>query len=76
MAGLLNNRNIETADTEEEAAEGLAEALRMEVEEVERSEGKEEGGGTLRAGRGLRSIASSIGRNFSSARRGSCQLQS
>ena len=32
MVGILNNLNIETAGTEEEAAEGLAEALRMEVE--------------------------------------------
>ena len=40
MAGLLNNLDIETAVTEEEAAEGLAEALRMEVEEEGESEGK------------------------------------
>ena len=49
MAGLLHNLNIETAGTEEEAAEGLAEALRMEVEEDEGREGEEGGGGTLRA---------------------------
>ena len=30
VAGLMNNLDIETAGTEEEAAEGLAEALRME----------------------------------------------
>ena len=34
---------------EEEAAEGLAKALRMEGVEAEGSEGEEEGGGTLRA---------------------------
>ena len=32
VAALLNNRNIETAVTEEEAAEGLVDALEMEVE--------------------------------------------
>ena len=31
MARLLNNVNIETVGTEEEAAEGLAAALEMEV---------------------------------------------
>ena len=49
MAGLFSNLNIETAGTEEEAAEGLAEALRIEVEEEGSSKGEEEGGGTLRA---------------------------
>ena len=49
VAGLLNNLKIETAVTEEEAEEGLAEALKMEVEEDEGSEGEEGGGGTLRA---------------------------
>ena len=48
VAGLLNNLNIETAGTEEEAAEGLAEELRMEVEEEGASKGEEEGGGNLR----------------------------
>ena len=46
--GLLN-LNIEIAGTKEEAAEGLAEALGMEVVEDEGSEGEEEGGGTQRA---------------------------
>ena len=40
MAGLLHNLNIETAGTEEEAAEGLAEALGMEVEEEGAGEGE------------------------------------
>ena len=40
MAGLLNNLNIETAGTEEEAAEIFAEALRMDAEEEGASEGK------------------------------------
>ena len=53
VAGLLNNLNIETAGTEEEASEGLTEALRMEVEEEGASEGEEEGGGTLQALRAL-----------------------
>ena len=44
-SGLLN-LNIETVSTEEGAAEGLAEALGMEVEG---SEGEEGVGGTLRA---------------------------
>ena len=47
-AGLLN-LNIETAGTEEEAAEGIAAALEMEVVEDEGSKGEEEGGGTPRA---------------------------
>ena len=49
MAWILNNLNIETAETEEEAEEGLAEALRMEVEVEGSREGEEEGGRTLRA---------------------------
>ena len=49
VAGLLNNLNTETAGTEEEAAEGLSEALRMESVEAEGSEGEEGGGGNLRA---------------------------
>ena len=53
VAGLLNNLNIETAGTEEEASEVLIEALRMEVEEEGASEGEEEGGGTLQALRAL-----------------------
>ena len=44
--GLLN-LNIETADTEDDAEEGLAEALGMEVEEEEGSKGEEGGGWTL-----------------------------
>ena len=49
IAACLNNLNIETGETEEEAAEGLAVALEMEVEEVGASEGKKEGGGTQRS---------------------------
>ena len=49
VAGLMNNLIIETAGTEEEAAEGLAAALGMEVEEDMESEGEEGGGGTQRA---------------------------
>ena len=47
-SGLLN-LTIETAGTKEEAAEGLAEALGMEVEEDVGNEGEEEGGRTQRA---------------------------
>ena len=43
----INNFRIETAGTEEEAAEGLAAALKMKVEEDRGSE--EEGGGFQRA---------------------------
>ena len=49
VTGLLHNLNIETAGTEEEAAEGLTAALEMEVEEDRGSEGEDEGEGTLRA---------------------------
>ena len=49
IASGLSNLIIETAGTEEEAAEGLAKALRMEVEVDEGSEGEEGGGGNLRA---------------------------
>ena len=45
----MNNLTIETAGTEEEAAEGLKAALEMEVEEDKGSEGEDEGGGTQRA---------------------------
>ena len=48
MARLLHNLNIETAGTEEEAAEGLSEALRMEVKEDAGIKGEEGGVGTLR----------------------------
>ena len=49
MAVLLHNLNIETAGTEEEAAEGLAAAFGIEVEEDRKSEGEDEVGGTQRA---------------------------
>ena len=49
MVARLHNLNIETAGTEEEAAEGLAAALEMEEEEDRGSEGEEEGGGNQRA---------------------------
>ena len=49
MAGLVNNLNIDTATSEEEATERLEEALGMEGVEAEVSEGEEGGGGTLRA---------------------------
>ena len=49
VAGLLNNLTIEMVGTEEEAAEGLASAMEMEVEEDMGSEGEDEGGGTQRA---------------------------
>ena len=45
----ITNLRIETATTEEEAVEGMAEALEMQVEEEEGSEGEEGGGGTQRA---------------------------
>ena len=38
-----------TGETDQEAAEGLAEVLEMAVEEEGASEGEEEGGGTQRA---------------------------
>ena len=47
-SGLIN-LNIETVGTKEDSAEQLEEALGMEVEEDQGSEGKEGGGGTLRA---------------------------
>ena len=47
-SGLLN-LSIETGATEEQTADGLAEALGMEVQEDVRSKVKEEGGGTQRA---------------------------
>ena len=46
---LLTNLHIETAGTEEEAEEGLAQLLRMEGGESKGSEGEEGGGMTLRA---------------------------
>ena len=46
VIGGISNLRIETAGTEEEATEGLEEALRMEVEEYGGSKGKEGGGGT------------------------------
>ena len=49
MAGLLQKLIIERAGTEEEVAEGLAEALRMDGVEDEGSEGEKGGGGDLRA---------------------------
>ena len=49
VAGILHNLNIETAGTEEEAAEGLAAALEMEFDEERGSKGEDECGGTLRA---------------------------
>ena len=47
MAGLFNNLTIETAGTEEEAAEILEEELGMESEETD--EGEEGGDETLRS---------------------------
>ena len=51
---ILNNLNIETAGTEEKAAEGLDAALgmsawEMEVEEDKGSEGEDKEGGSQRA---------------------------
>ena len=40
MDGLINNLTIDTAVTEEEAAEGLVAALLMEVEEEGEGEGE------------------------------------
>ena len=48
IAACLHHFNIETGATEEEAAEGLAEALEVEVKEVGSIEVEEEGGGTQR----------------------------
>ena len=48
MAVGFNNLRIETAGSEEEAEEGLAAALEMEVEVDRVSEGEEGGGGTQR----------------------------
>ena len=48
LAGISNLR-IETAGTEEEAAEHFVAALGMEVEAERRSKGEDEGGGTQRA---------------------------
>ena len=53
MAGLLNNSNMETGGTEEEAEEGIEAALGMEVggegDGGGASQGKEEGDGNPRA---------------------------
>ena len=71
-SGLLN-LNIETAGTEEEAAEGLAEALVMEVEEDRGSEGEEGGVGTqweLGAHEFLTQEAEPSGTTFVDARNG------
>ena len=46
IASGLSNLIIETAGTDEEAAEGLVETLGMEVEDDEGSKGEEGGGGT------------------------------
>ena len=116
MAVRFNNLRIETAGTEEDAEEGLAEALEMEVELDRESEGEEEGGGTQQTLNALEFLTQEVepsvttlvdahngfnelsrlamlwtvrhlwpagaifafncykhGRNFSSARRGSCQ---
>ena len=48
VADILTNQNIDTAGTEEEAADGLEAALGMEMEEDRGSEGEEGGEGTLR----------------------------
>ena len=47
MAGLLNNLTIDTAGTEEEAAEHLEAALGMQVEDT--GKGKDGGEGSSRA---------------------------
>ena len=57
IAACLHNLNIETVGTEEEAAAGLAEALGVEVEEDEGSEGEEEVGGTQRSLEALEFLA-------------------
>ena len=49
IAAGFNNLSIETAGTEEEAAEGLAVSLDIQVEEEEGCEGEEGCGGTQRA---------------------------
>ena len=49
MVAGLDNLTIETTGTQEEAEEGMAAALGMEVEVDRGSEGEEGGGGTLRA---------------------------
>ena len=49
ITACLNNLIKETRVTEDNVAEGTAEALWMEVEEEGASEGKEEGGGTQQA---------------------------
>ena len=49
VAEVFDNLNIETAGTEEEAAELLEEALGMEVEETGEGKGKEEVEGASRS---------------------------
>ena len=76
MAG-INNLSIETAGTEEEAAEGLAAALELEVENDRGSEGEEEGGGTQRALGALKFLtqeAETIGTTLVDARNGFKEL--
>ena len=45
----MHRASLKMAGTKKEEAEGLAEALVIEVEEVQGSEGEEGGVGTLRA---------------------------
>ena len=49
LAGLLTNLNIETAGTQEEAADGLEAALWMELKEDRDSKGEKGGDGTQKA---------------------------
>ena len=48
VAAVMGNLNIDMAGTEEEGAEGITEALDMEVEKDRGIEGEEEGGETQR----------------------------
>ena len=73
----INKLRIETVSTEVEATEGMAEALRMEVDEDEGSEGEEGGGGTQRALEYLEFLtqdAESSGTTLVDARNGSNEL--
>ena len=73
IAVTLDNLNIETAVTEEEATEGLAVALEMQVEEDEGSDGEEGGGGTQQAVEALEFLtqeAESSGTTLIDARNG------
>ena len=71
MVARLHNLNIEMGRTEDEAVEGLADALEMEVEEYRGGKGEDEVGGTQRA-LGALEFLTQI-RSYSQIGRASCK---